>query len=156
MINYSEGELWTSSGDKLSNAGKINGRPVIYRHHLIFAMTHGYLPDRVGTAADGTLYDMVYGPPVTDAHAVANCRLWSIMQKFPDLSPREVAAIRSPIPETVRQVVMDYFNAGSIFVPSGDAVVDKATGGIRLRRFVIHRMVEDGQLWYDGACYRST
>lgn len=108
---------------KLKIAGKINGRPVIYEHHLQFYCEHGYCPDRVGTAKDGTLYDMSLSAPITDQ---------------------------------LRRDVLDVFHKHGKFVPIGDDVVDKVTGGIRLRRKVIERMVKDGDLCYQEGCYRLT
>lgn len=100
---------------KLRIAGKINGRPVIYLHVLQFYCEHGYVPDRIGTADDGTLFDMT---PMTD--------------------------------------ILGFFRGGGIGVPIGDMIADKATGGIKFRRADIERLVADGDLCYDGVCYRST
>ncbi|MDK3074091.1 hypothetical protein QO034_13295 [Sedimentitalea sp. JM2-8] len=136
--------------------GKINGKPVVYVHHMEFFLEHGYCPDRVGTTDDGILFDMVFGPPITSAAAVPKCKLYEILTRFPDVTEIEVRNVRRPIPETVRNEVIGFFRSSSDFVPIGDTVVDKATGGIKLRRFIIERLVADGDLWYDGACYRST
>lgn len=162
MIKYENGTLCSSSGD-IFKAGKINGAAVIYRHHLIFAMHYGYVPDRVGRVdSDVTndridnLYDMAFGKPVVTHKPVNNDQLLAIWERQPLITDRERHAIMRPLPDSVFSAVLGFFRSNETFVPIGDTVVDQATGGIRIRRFVVERMVSSGDLCYDGACYRLT
>lgn len=68
MIEYKNtGELCSSDGAPLPTT-TINGRRMVYVHHVIFAMHHGYAPERIGRV-DGdvnndrieNLYDMTSG-----------------------------------------------------------------------------------------------
>lgn len=146
---------------KLKPAGKINGAKVFYGHHIVFLHERGYLPERVGRL-DGNcanddisnLYDMAYGKPITTPFAVPNCKLYKLLIKFPDITPNETLAIRVPIPHDVNEYVMRAFKKYQPFVPIGDSVVDKATGVINLRRFVIERLVAEGILCYEDGCYK--
>jgi hypothetical protein len=126
-------------------------------------MNNDYIPDRIGRI-DGdlnndkidNLYDMAFGLPIMSALAVPKCRYYKLLTDYPNISDAAVEVMRKPLPDHVRDDVLGFFRSHSIFVPIGDVVVDKATGVVKLRRFVIERMVEDGDLCYDGSCFKLT
>lgn len=163
MIKYcNTGSLCLSDGTKIPSA-MFNRRKAFYTHHIIFALHHDYVPKRIGRV-DGNpmndkienLYDMEFGPPVNSVYPVAKCKLWMIYERFPDITDHERNALWRPIPEDVLNEFLGFFRNGETFVPMGDQVVDRRTGGVFLRRIIAESLVATDRLCYDGVCYRST